>query len=228
LVVGIFRTDIGGGQNEERAYIPFSTMQSVFNQLNQVQRMGLGVKNGYDVKEVKNEIKKLLANRHKFDETDEQAIGIRDLQEEYNRFKGLFGAISTFVWVVGMGTLLAGIVGVSNIMLIIVKERTKEIGVRKAIGATPWSIVSLILQESIVITSLSGYFGLLAGVGVLEGVRYSIESSGSDAPYFDQPGVDITVALLAVLVLVIAGALAGLVPAIKAANIKPIEALRAD
>lgn len=227
-VVGIFTTDIGGGQNEERAYIPFSTMQAVFNQPNQVQRIGLGVKKGFDVKEVKSGIKKLLASRHKFEETDEQAIGIRDLQEEYNRFQGLFNAISMFVWVVGMGTLMAGIVGVSNIMLIIVKERTKEIGIRKAIGATPWSIISLVIQESIVITSLSGYFGLLAGVGVLEGIRYAIENSETKAPYFDQPGVDISVALAAVAVLVVAGALAGLIPAIKAANIKPIEALRAD
>jgi putative ABC transport system permease protein len=130
--------------------------------------------------------------------------------------------------VVGVGTLIAGIVGVSNIMLIIVKERTKEIGVRKAIGATPWSIISLIIQESVVITSISGYLGLLAGVGLLDGTRYLIESSGTKLPYFTRPEVDLGVALAATIILVIAGAVAGLIPAIKAARIKPIEALRAD
>ncbi len=113
-------------------------------------------------------------------------------------------------------------------MLIIVKERTREIGVRKALGATPFSIVSLIIQESIVITGFSGYLGLLAGAGLLDGLRYLIESSGEDLPYFANPEVDVEVAISATVVLVISGALAGLMPALKAANIKPIEALRAD
>jgi putative ABC transport system permease protein len=133
-----------------------------------------------------------------------------------------------FVWVVGVGTLIAGIVGVSNIMLIIVKERTREIGVRKAIGATPFSIISLIIQESVVITSVSGYLGLLAGVGLLDGIRYLIESTGAKMPFFTRPEVDLGVALTATIILVVAGAIAGLIPAIKAAQIKPIEALRAD
>ncbi len=159
---------------------------------------------------------------------DEQAIGVENNEEEWKRFQGLFAAIKLFVGVIGTLTLIAGAVGVSNIMLIIVKERTREIGVRKAIGATPWSIVSQIILESVFITSFSGYLGLLAGVGLLAGISYAIDSSGAKLPYFTRPEVDFGVALAATAVLVIAGAIAGLVPAIKAASIKPIEALRAD
>jgi putative ABC transport system permease protein len=132
------------------------------------------------------------------------------------------------VSVIGVLTLVAGVVGVSNIMLIIVQERTREIGVRKALGATPWSIISMIVQESVVITSISGYLGLLAGVALLDAVRYALEQSGGTSSYFDNPQVNLSVALSATALLVVAGAVAGLVPATKAANVKPIEALRAD
>jgi putative ABC transport system permease protein len=227
-VVGIFTTNQNNGRNEERAYIPFSTLQMVFNQPNQVQVMVLNGIDGIPALEIENSVRKVLANSHKFDTEDRQAISINNNEENYKRFMGLFSGIATFVWVVGIGTLIAGVVGVSNIMLIIVKERTKEIGVRKALGATPWSIVSLILQESIFITAFSGYLGLLASIGLLDSLRYLIESTGAELPYFTRPEVDTSVAISATIILVLAGALAGLIPAMKAANIKPIEALRAD
>jgi putative ABC transport system permease protein len=227
-VIGVFKKEGNNGRFEERAFIPFTLYQTVFNPSRNVHNIAITAKAGVSVKEVQDKVRQVLSQRQKFAVEDEQAIGMNNNEEDYKRFQGLFDAIRLFVWVVGTGTLIAGIVGVSNIMLIIVKERTKEIGVRKAIGATPFSIVSLIIQESIVITAFSGYLGLLAGVGLLDGVRYLIDSTGAELPYFTNPGVDVGVALSATVVLVISGAIAGLIPAMKAAQIKPIEALRAD
>ena len=227
-VVGIFVTKGGEGKEEERAYTPFTTFQNTFNQYNVVQMFGMTTRTGIPAKVIEEKAHTILANRHNFSLEDEKAIYLNNNEENHQRFMGLFGGIRIFIWIVGIGTLIAGIVGVSNIMLIIVKERTREIGVRKALGATPWSVVSLILQESIVITGLSGYFGLLAGVGLLDALRSGIENAGGDVPFFSNPGVDFGVVIAATVVLVLAGAAAGLMPAIRAAQIKPIEALRAD
>lgn len=228
-VVGTFKVrGNNSGRREERAYIPFATLQTTFNQPNQVQVMLLAAKEGVPAKEMEDRLRVLLAQRHKFSETDDMALGIENTEEEYLKVQGLFSGIRIFVWIVGIGTLIAGIVGVSNIMLIIVKERTREIGVRKALGATPLSVVSLILQESIVITAFSGYMGLLFGTGLLALLEYLLVSSGAELPFVANPEVDFGVALGATVVLVLSGAIAGLVPALKAANIKPIEALRAE
>lgn len=227
-VVGTFTNTGNNGRNEERAFVPFSTFQTTFNQYNQVQRIGISSTKGTPVKVLEDQVRQLLATRHKFDPADKQAIDLDNNEEEVARFEGLFNGIKLFVSVIGVLTLVAGVVGVSNIMLIIVQERTREIGVRKALGATPWSIISMIVQESVVITSLSGYLGLLAGVGVLDAVRYALEQSGGTDSYFDHPEVNLGVALSATLLLVVSGAVAGLIPAMKAANVKPIEALRAD
>ncbi len=134
----------------------------------------------------------------------------------------LFANIRLFIWVIGIGTIIAGIVGVSNIMMIVVKERTKEIGIRKAIGASPNSIIGLILLESILITAFAGYVGLVLGVGLLELISTNLPTTN----YFDNPEVNINIALGATLILIISGAIAGLVPARKAAAVKPIVALR--
>jgi putative ABC transport system permease protein len=227
-VVGVFTSTGNNGRNEERAYIPFSTLQAVFNQPNQVQMFTVTPQDAKPAIELEHEIRMVLGRRHNFSPEDKQALQIWNNEENYKRFTGLFAGIRSFVWVVGIGTLIAGIVGVSNIMMIIVKERTREIGVRKAIGATPFSIVSLILQESVIITALSGYMGMLVGIGLLDGLRFLIDSTGAQLPYFTRPEVNVGVAISATLILVLAGALAGMVPAIQAARIKPIEALRAD
>jgi putative ABC transport system permease protein len=227
-VVGIFTTTQNQGRNEERAYVPFSTFQTTFNQYNQVQRLGLSTQAGLRVKDLEAQVRQLLARRHQFDPADKQALDMRNNEEEMARFNGLFTGIQVFVSIIGVLTLVAGVVGVSNIMLIIVQERTREIGVRKALGATPGSVVSMIVQESVVITSLSGSLGLLAGVALLDAARYGIEASGAQLPYFDRPGVNGAVAVSAIVLLVVAGALAGLVPATKAARVKPIEALQAQ
>lgn len=230
-VVGIYNSNENNGQNEERGYIPFSTLQHTFGQQNRVERIALVGKKGIEPQEMKDKIKLLMAKKHKFAFEDEQAMGVRSNEEQMKQFMGLFSAIATFVWVIGIMTLIAGIVGVSNIMLIIVQERTREIGVRKALGATPFSIVSLIVQESIVITSLAGYFGLLAGASLLALFSWLIdmvEADGGRVGFFYRPEVELSTGINAVITLVIAGAIAGLMPALRAARIKPIEALRAD
>jgi putative ABC transport system permease protein len=131
------------------------------------------------------------------------------------------------VWIVGVGTLAAGVIGVSNIMLIVVRERTKEIGLRRAIGATPVGIMGQVLLESIVLTAFAGYFGMLAGVGIVEGVRFALEASGASTQMFENPGVSFANAWQAFAIVVLAGGLAGLIPARRAVAVSPVEALHA-
>lgn len=223
-VVGVF-TDIGGDRDMQRIYIPISTAQRVFNQGNRIFNLCITTKE-VDVegsREMAEDIRYTLAGAHKFDPNDQRAVYVRNNIEEFKRFLNLFASIKLFIWIIGIGTIVAGVVGVSNIMMIVVKERTQEIGIRKAMGATPWSIISLILQESILITAFAGYVGLVMGVGLLEMISPLFDNSDT---FFKNPEVDIWIALGATMILVVSGALAGFVPARKAASIKPIEALR--
>ncbi|MCB0675116.1 MAG: ABC transporter permease [Saprospiraceae bacterium] len=227
-VVGIFHDDGWGGRFSERIYLPFSTFQTTFNPDKSVRLFAVTTKPGVDGQELERKILAALKARHFVHPDDEQALWTHNQEENYKSVMGLFFGIKTFVWLVGIGTLLAGIVGVSNIMLIIVKERTKEIGVRKALGATPYSIVSMIVQEAILITGVAGYLGLLAGVGLLYGLDSIMAVAGADVEYFKHPQVNFGVAGAAVVVLVIAGALAGLFPALRASRVPPVEALRTE
>jgi len=223
-VVGVF-DDPGGERDLTRVYIPVSTAQRVFNSGNRVGFISMTVGDA-SVEESNNmveAIRNTMSQKHKFDPEDQRAVFIRNSVEDYQRFLNLFASIRIFIWIIGIGTLIAGIVGVSNIMIVVVKERTKEVGIRKSLGATPWSIVSLILQESVLITAFAGYLGLMAGVGLLELIKpYFAESQN----YFKNPEVDIKVALSATGILIIAGMLAGFIPARKASRIKPIVALK--
>jgi putative ABC transport system permease protein len=228
MVIGIFNDNSNDGRNEERTYIPYTSYQQIFNPNRDVQSIFLTVANNASSSEIEKSIKETLAARHKFSSEDNQAIRVFNLEKEFDQIMGVFFGIRSLIWFVGLGTLLAGIIGVSNIMIIIVKERTKEIGIRKAIGATPWSIVSLILQESVVITAVSGYLGLVVGVGLLEGVTYILTSNNIKLKYFSNPEIDLNIAIIALIILVLAGVFAGLMPAIKASRIKPVEALSAD
>jgi putative ABC transport system permease protein len=178
------------------------------------------------MEEVETAAKRALAERHRVHPDDLQAIGAWNSGKAYERVHNLFRGIRAFVWLVGSMTLLAGVLGVSNILLISVKERTREIGVRKALGATPFTIVSMVVQEAVVLTSLSGYLGLVAGVGVLELLGKAVEKL-PNAP-LTRPDIDVSAALSATLVLVVAGAIAGVVPARHAARISPVEALRSE
>jgi putative ABC transport system permease protein len=166
--------------------------------------------------------------RHKVAPDDSRAFGHFNLEEEFQKMQGLFAGISTLVWLVGIGTLAAGAIGVSNIMLIIVKERTKEIGVRRALGAKPISIMAQVLTEAIFLTSVAGYFGLAAGVAVMELVAKLIPKGGDGPTMFLNPGVDLTSALQSLGILIAAGALAGLIPAQRAVSVSPMVALRTE
>ena len=230
-IVGAFKVNAQSGGDKDDAkciFIPLATLQQTYNQMNHVGWYGLSVKTQYDTKVVEKKVKALIARRHHINPKDEAAIGSWNASEEFKRFNGLFGAINAFIWVVGIGTIIAGIVGVSNIMLIIVKERTKEIGIRKALGAKPMSIIMLVMQESITITAVAGYMGLLVGVGIIELVNYALVKFEVDSEFFRNPEIDIQVALLATAILVFTGGLAGLIPARNAASVNPIEALRAE
>jgi putative ABC transport system permease protein len=220
-IVGVF-TDEGGEQDMRRVYIPITTAQRTFTGNNQVQQLVFTMENMEQSQEAEKSIRHLMAERHHFDPKDENALFIWNNLVEYQRIMGVIIGIRIFVWIIGIGTLIAGIVGVSNIMMIAVKERTKEIGVRKALGATPWSIISLIVQESVFVTAAAGYIGLILGVLVLESAKKLIP----DSDFFKNPHVDLSVAVYANILLIFAGLIAGLFPARKAAAVKPIEALR--
>jgi putative ABC transport system permease protein len=220
-IVGMF-SDEGGEQDMRRAYIPVSTAQRTFTGNDKVDQLVLTMENMEQSQQTEKSIRKLLAGRHNFDPNDDKAIFIWNNLVEYNRIMGVIIGIRIFVWIIGIGTLIAGIVGVSNIMMIAVKERTKEIGIRKALGATPWSIISLVVQESVFVTAAAGYVGLILGIAVLESAKKLIP----DSDFFKNPNVDLSIAIWANVLLIIAGVLAGLFPARKAAAVKPIEALR--
>ena len=223
-VVGVF-SDIGGERDERRVYLPVSSAQVVFNNGNRINNFNMTTQQGTleESRRMVDQVRNDLSARHNFDSEDLRAVSIYNNVEQYKQFLDLFAAIRLFIWIIGTGTIIAGIVGVSNIMMIVVKERTKEIGVRKALGATPFSIISLILQESVLITAFAGYVGLVLGVGLMELLSPMFENSDT---FFKNPGVDLRVAISATILLVVSGAVAGFIPARKAASIKPIEALR--
>jgi putative ABC transport system permease protein len=226
-VVGVFQ-DPGGDREESRIFTSLSTMQKVFSAGNDIRNISftLPKEESYDIALEKSEllldqIENILKSRHIVAPEDTSAINVRNSIEAAKRFYDLTTNIKIFFWVVGIASLLAGIIGVSNIMLIIVKERTKEIGIRKALGAKPWSIIWMILHESVFITAISGFMGLIIGLLLLEAVGSMI-----DTEFISNPEVNLDVAISTVIVLVIAGAIAGFFPARRGAKIKPIVALR--
>jgi putative ABC transport system permease protein len=167
-------------------------------------------------------IREYFAKKYNFDPSDHRAVQINDVFKEYKQYMNLFSTLALVVWIVGIMTIVAGIMGVSNIMVITVKERTHEIGIRKAIGATPRSIVTQVLSETILITAAAGFFGISIGVFLLDFAAKTVPAFD----YFKNPEVNVWIMLSAVAVIVIAGALAGLAPALRAARIRPIVALR--
>jgi len=222
-VVGVF-TDEGSEGELEVIYLPITTAQRTFNGANRVAMimMTVGDASVDESKAIADQLRLRIAERHDFDPEDQRAVSISNAVVDFQRFVNLMGGIRLFIWIIGVGTLLAGVVGVSNIMMIAVKERTKEIGIRKALGATPWSVMRLVLQEAVLVTAVAGYFGLVAGVAVLETMARVIQGS----EMFRNPEVDLRVAVSATILLVVAGAAAGFLPARRAAAVRPVEALR--
>jgi putative ABC transport system permease protein len=228
-VIGIFGSRRSGQQadyDNQSIFIPLTTLQMTYNYGDILGWYSITSKDDIPVSVVEEKAKVLLTSRHSVHPEDKRAIGSFNLEKEFKKFQGLFSGIRVLIWIVGIGTLFAGVVGVSNIMLIIVKERTKEIGIQRSIGATPWNIMSQIIMESVILTTIAGYLGLFAGVGIIEGINYMLIKSGADTEMFRNPQVNFNVAMIALVILVISGAFAGLIPARRAIRIKPIDALR--
>ncbi len=225
-VIGIFKSLQKGedaSEEEQTIFIPLSTAQQVTNRHNEINWFVCAVKDEYNAAVIDEKVKRLLKKRHRIHPDDPQGVGSDNIAEEFAEVMGLFTGISLIVWIVGIGSLMAGVIGVGNIMLIIVKERTKEIGIRKALGATPYSIISMILTESVFITTLAGYFGLIAGMGIILLMNAAIGEGGE---FFANPEIDVSVGLGAIIILVISGAVTGLIPAIQASNVNPVIALK--
>lgn len=222
-VVGVF-DDEGGESELKKIYVPITAAQLAWNGAERVNQIMFTVGDATvdESKALADEVKAKLAEAHDFAADDPQAVRVRNNVENFESFQKIFRMIRYFVWAMGIAALLAGIVGVSNIMMIVVRERTKEIGVRKALGATPSNIVTSIVQEAVFLTAIAGYLGLVAGVGALSLLETVLPPNDA----FGAPRVDLGVALWATAILVVAGAFAGFFPARTAAKVNPIVALR--
>jgi putative ABC transport system permease protein len=228
-VVGVYsskKNDQQAERENQQIFMPFTTLQQTYNMGDIVGWYSMAAYKDVSAAVALEKVKKLLRERHSIAPTDERALGSFNVETEFRKMENLFAGINGLIWIVGIGTLLAGVIGVSNIMLIVVKERTKEIGIQRAIGATPLAIKSQIVLESVFLTTLAGYIGLLLGVGILELINYMMIEFGASTDMFARPEVDFNKAITALIILIIAGAFAGLIPARRATQLKPIDALR--
>lgn len=211
-----------GGPIAESVVLPFSTMQKAFNQGNIIHNLAITSKPGIRIKVVQDKVSAVLKDIHQISPDDKDAVGAVNIEEQFDMFNNLFLGISSLIWIVGLGTLFAGAIGVSNIMLVTVRERTKEIGIRRALGATPQNIIGQILSESIILTLIAGVGGIVLGVGILSGVSVAL-SQGDQ--FFKDPQISFNMAIGALIILSIIGTLAGFIPAQRAMMIKPVEAI---
>ncbi|MBP6978489.1 MAG: ABC transporter permease [Bacteroidales bacterium] len=228
-VVGVFESKKSDQQAEREnqvIFLPFTSLQQTYNYGDIVGWYAFTSHPDVPASVVETKAKRLLAERHSIHPEDQRAIGSFNLEKEYKKMTGLFTGIRILIWIVGAGTLFAGVVGVSNIMLIVVRERTKEIGIQRAIGATPWNIMSQVITESVILTTAAGYIGLVIGVGIIEGVNIALAKAGTSSNMFRNPEIDFQMAMVALAILVISGMLAGMIPARRAVSIKPIDAIR--
>jgi putative ABC transport system permease protein len=229
-VIGVFRSLSPGNeqQEEERIYVPNDTLRYAFNQVGWVGNLVVLPKPGVPSSVVEADVKRYLGKRKGVSPDDKGVFGSFNLQNEHEKIQGLFAGMRGFSWVVAIGTILAGAIGVGNIMLIVVKERTREIGLRKALGATPASIISMIVQESLFITGVAGYTGLVVGALLLQAVAKALDLGGAPPGFFSRPELDFGTAMLALGVLMVSGVLASLMPAARAAAVNPIVALQEE
>jgi len=228
MVVGTYKKKSQGGDDEEdqkEIYVPFTSFSQAFNQGDKVGWMAITAEDGSSITQLKEQIFDVIKERHSIHPDDNRAIGNFDIYQQYSRIEGLFFALRLIAYFVGSLVLISGIIGISNIMLIVVKERTKEIGIRRALGATPWSIRGQVLLESIFLTIISGMMGITFGAFIIYIINLILDANGP-VDMFANPSVDIKVVIIALTVLIVSGLMAGLIPAQNAIKVKPVDALR--
>ena len=228
-VISTYNTNVQiNGSPDESVVLPYTTMNQLFSLGDNVHFFLLAASDNASIAEIEEDVKQLLKQRHDIAPDDKTAISSFNLEEIFKMFKGLFLGIHILIWIVGLGTLLSGIIGVSNIMLVTVKERTREIGVRRAIGAKPKSIIKQVLSESLLLTTLAGLVGLCIGVGIMALVATITANMPSDNMMFQDPNISFKAAVAATIIVIISGLLAGVLPAWRAIQIKAIDAIREE
>ncbi|WP_348797662.1 ABC transporter permease [Flavobacterium adhaerens] len=232
MVVGVYNSKQQGGnaeQEQKNIFIPFTTFQQAFNYGDKVGWMALTAKDDKSITDLKPKILEQIKILHSVNPEDDRAVGNFDLYEQFNKVQSLFSILKIIAYFVGTLVLISGVIGISNIMLIVVKERTKEIGIRRALGATPAAIRGQILSESIFLTIISGMLGIAVATGIIAALNMMLDSQPSDGnTMFANPSVDLGVVFVALLILVGSGLLAGFIPAQTAINVKPVDALRTE
>lgn len=232
MVVGVYKSKQQGGnaeQEQKNIFIPFTTFQQAFNYGDKVGWMALTAKDDKSITDLKPKILEQIKALHYINPKDDRAVGNFDLYEQFNKVQSLFNILTVIAYFVGSLVLISGVIGISNIMLIVVKERTKEIGIRRALGATPAAIRGQILSESIFLTIISGMLGIAVATGIIAILNMVLDSMPSDSnTMFANPSVDLGVVFVALLILVGSGLLAGFIPAQTAINVKPVDALRTE
>lgn len=232
LVVGVYKKKSNPNGNAEadmkQIFIPFTTFQQAFNYGDKVGWLTLTANDNTSITELKPKIFEFMKSRHSIHPEDDRALGCFDLFEQFSKLQGLFFILNFIALFVGTLVLLSGIIGISNIMLIVVKERTKEIGIRRALGATPFAIRAQILSEAIFLTIIAGMLGVATAIGVLAIANHILDSMPKEGVMFANPSVDLGVVFMALLILIGAGLLAGFIPAQTAIKVKPVDALRAE
>nr|WP_315213822.1 ABC transporter permease [uncultured Flavobacterium sp.] len=232
VVVGVYNSKAqnnGNSESEQKnIFVPFTAFQQAFNYGDRVGWMAITANDNTSITKLKADIIKLIKSRHSIHPDDDRAVGNFDLFEEFSKVQDLFMILKFIAYFVGTLVLLSGVIGISNIMLIVVKERTKEIGIRRALGATPSAIRSQILSEAIFLTIVAGMFGIATATGVIWVINMVLDSMPSEGMMFANPSVDLSVVFVALLILVGSGLLAGFIPAQTAINVKPVDALRTE
>ena len=232
MVIGTYKKKGNNNRNPEEAqkqiYVPFTAFSQAFNMGDTVGWMAITANDETSITDLKSQVFDVIKSRHSIHPEDDRAIGSFDLSEEFSKINGLFVALKAVAYFVGILVLLSGIIGISNIMLIVVKERTNEIGIRRALGATPWSIRGQILMESIFLTIISGMAGIALATGVIALVNNQLNGMDTSEMMFANPSVDLRVVFTALSILIISGLLAGLIPAQNAIKVKPVDALRTE
>ena len=231
-VVGVVRSYTDNvninGTIDESVILPFTTMQQVFAMGDKIGFFAFVADDDTPISDIEEDVKLFIKQRHDIAPTDDEAVSSFNLSEIFKAFKGLFFGIHILIWIVGIGTLMSGVIGVSNIMLVTVKERTREIGVRRAIGAKPKNIITQVLSESLLLTTLAGLVGLCIGVGIMAIVGMITSNMPSENMMFQDPYMSFKAAVVATIIVILSGLLAGVLPALRAIQIKAIDAIREE